>query len=757
MTRGGPGLESPMVSRHERGRGSRARVGALTGALLVAVPLCGWAQAEADPAAPLDRAVSLGEARLREGERQAADSAYRSALLEGWLLMGALHAAEGRLVEARVAFERASTSAVETERPQRSLALLHLQRAEAGEAVNILTRLVARNRGDISLRRLLAQALVAQGQAPQAMQALEEARAQAPEDLELAFTLASGYLKLKKVEAAERLFAEVAKGRPIPQTHVLIGRTYRDFGEFDRARAELMTALRLDPKVRRAHYYLGMIAVTSEGLGGLPKAIAEFRQELSQSPGDPLTSLRLGIALTVGKEYAEALPLLELAARSEPPQANAFHYLGRCQLALDRPAEAATTLRRALDLSQTPPINEFLLGTIHYQLAQALRGTGATQEAALHFSEAERTMAQRAETSRDQLARYLTDTPEPDTAVALAPLVEDSPLANVPPARRAELRARVTGALARAYLNLGVMQAQAERFARAADLFGQAAEVDPEFPQVQYSLGVARFNAGQFDQATGPLARALSASPADGALKRMLAMALLNTEGYAQAADLLKDDPERGRDPSLQYAYGLCLVRSGHAAEAQSIFSRLLDQHGDSPELSVVLGQAYAQQGDFESAIASLTRARQLKADVAEASATLGVIYLRQGRLAEAEEALRAEIASHPQDLKSQHNLATVLDLLGRADEAIPLLRSVLKAKPEFADGRYLLGKILLARGAVEEAVEHLAAAARLAPEEAGMHYQLAQAYRKLGRTELARQQLEIFRALKDKRRGGTS
>ena len=62
----------------------------------------------------------------------------------------------------------------------------------------------------------------------------------------------------------------------------------------------------------------------------------------------------------------------------------------------------------------------------------------------------------------------------------------------------------MSAALARAYLNLGVMQAQAERFARAAEMFEKAAAVDPDFPQVQSSLGVAYFNARQFDEGHRP-------------------------------------------------------------------------------------------------------------------------------------------------------------------------------------------------------------------------------------------------------------
>jgi tetratricopeptide (TPR) repeat protein len=700
--------------------------------------------------------MAAAESRLREGELQVADSEYRSALLEGWLLAGSLDAAEGRLAEAKEAFRHASTAAVETKRALRALALVQLKSGEAREAVDILTPLATRSPGDTACAGCSPRPWPRAASPSARFQELEEARSAAPADLELTFALATGYLKVKKPETAQRLFAEIVKARPIPQSHVLIGRTYRDFGEYDLARAELRKALAQDPRVRRAHYYLGTVGVMSEGPARLEDAIAEFRQELQLDPRDTLASLRLGIALMESRRPAEAVAPLELAVRAQPPEADAFHYLGRAQLALDQPAEAASSLRRALEIAQGGVPDPVQVGSIQYNLAMALRKAGKGDEAAVHFAAAEQASARIAESARERLTRYMRDSPDPETASTLA-LSLDLPLADLPAAERGGLRQRATTAIARVYLNLGVMQAQKERFARAAELFAEAARLDPAFPKVQYSLGVARFNAQQFEAATAPLALAATEDPADVALRRMLAMAWLNAGAFDRAAELLRDDPGRDDDPSLQYAYALSLVRGNRAAEAEPIFARLVARHGNTAELNVLLGQAHAQQGDYDSAIGSLQRALELKPDVAEANATLGVIYLKQGRLSEAEQALRAELKTRPADLAAGYNLATVLDREGRSDDALAILRGVLKAKPDYADARYLVGKVLLGQGSATEAAEHLEAAARLAPEDANVHYQLGQAYQKLGRTDAAREQFELFQKLKDKRRGGAS
>ena len=644
------------------------------------------------PAAPLERALAAAEDSLRAGDAPAAERRSRTALIEGWLLLARVEAASGRPADAEK----------------------HLR---------------------------------------EAARELERAVPPEPRDLELAFATGCEYLARKDVETAARLFAAVARERKGAQAHVLLGRAYRDFGAYGPARAELQAALQEDPRAVRAHYYLGTVAVKDKGLAALPEAIDEFEAELKIAPADPLASLELGVALVESQRAAEALPALETAARSRPDDARALAYLGRALLRLDRPADAAAQLERALQQATAQGANAPALLTIHLNLGQALARVGQAEKAAPHFAESQRLSVAGKAAERDQLARYMADSSDNDSSSAAGPQTPEA--AAVAALGSDDLRAlerAARGALAGTYLNLGVLKARAEQFAPAAEFLEQAAALDPAFPQVQSSLGVAYFNARLFDKATGPLSRAVAERPDDAALKRMLALAWLNLQEYGKAAELLAVDAGREADPSLQFAYGLSLVKSGRAAEAEGVFARLLARHGDSAEVSLMLGQAHAQQGDYDSAIQALKRALELKADVAEANATLGVIYLRQGRLPEAEQALRAELVHHPGDLQSMHNLAIVLESLQHPDEARGLLREVLKAKPELADARYLLGKILLAQGAATEAAAELEAAAKLNPDDPAVHYQLGQAYQKLGRTEAAQHQFELFREIKARR-----
>jgi tetratricopeptide (TPR) repeat protein len=467
------------------------------------------------------------------------------------------------------------------------------------------------------------------------------------------------------------------------------------------------------------------------------------------------------MALAEGRRWADALPALEAVVAAGPTRVDAFYYLGRCHLGLDRHREAAAAFERALELAADDPADERRLESIHYQLALALRRQGKEVDAARHFAAAERYSTALTEEAREDLARYLRDEPAPEAGMGPPPPIADSGLAGLPTAERRALRRQLETSLARCYLNLGVLAARSAwlpepaRFARAIPLLEEAAAIDAGFPGVQKALGVTRFNAGEFAAATAPLAAAAADDPEDADLRRTLALAWLNAGEYARAAELLVADARHSADPGLLYAYGMALVRSERPAEAEAVFARLLDEHADWPELQVLLGQAYAQQGDFPAAINALHRALELAPGVEDARATLASIYLRQGRLAEAEEELHAALGGDPEDVESRYLLATVLSLDRREDVAVDMLRSLLDEVPGHSDARYLLGKLLLAAGEAEAAAAQLEAAAGLAPAEANVRYQLGQAYQKLGRAELAREQFEAFRELKAKERGG--
>ena len=539
----------------------------------------------------LEGAMAEGERRLQAGDVRGAETRYRAALFEGWLLRGTLARIEQQRDAARAAYDKAAAFAIAPEQ-RRELGAAYVACGDGARAVDILQPLAKDLPGDVPLRRLLVRALAATGEAERAARELAALGAAAEADPETAFVVATEFLWLKRPDEAERFFARLRKARPLPQTRVIIGHAYRDAGEYDRARHELEGALVQEPKLRRAHYTLASVLLADASLGPerRARAIAEYREELKLAPDDAQTCDALGLELLDAGSADEALALFESAARGEP-RASYVAHVGRAQLALGRPAEAAAWLRRALELTRTQPVGDADREKIHYQLGLAARKVGAAAEAAENFAAARQLASRWNAPLRSGGEAEASAGPFVATA-----LTEESPLASLAPEGRGELRRRVSGALTRACFNLAVIQAQGEHFDDAATLLDEAAAIDPDFPNLHYSLGVARFKAGRFAAAVEPLARALAASPADPWLRRALALAALNSGGYARAAELLKDDPERAADPSLEFSYGLALAGCHRAGEARQLFERLRAQHGSTPELEAALRRLNEQR-----------------------------------------------------------------------------------------------------------------------------------------------------------------
>jgi tetratricopeptide (TPR) repeat protein len=709
-------------------------------------------QAEAaSQAPPGSEHIALAEKALRQGETQIAESEYKAAAAESAAMLGLLYMQEKDVANAKRAYELAVASVSHPEEYQITLGLFLMQSGEPEKAESTARAVLSVAPKNVKARQVAAEALSLQGKTEEAIQELTEAKGLAPDDIGLLYAIGTGYLRANKLPEAQKTFAEILKLRPIPETHVLLGRTYRDFSKFELAQQELQTALKSGKKLRRAHYYLGTISLLNAGIRNLDLAIQEFKSELEWYPDEDFVHLSLGMALVEQRNYAEAIPHLERGINGSS-QATTFQLLGKAYLNTGNPEQAKENLQKALTLLEAGKQDLQQISAVHYLLAQALKKVGDNQGAEEHFRLSQQTKSADVQETRETLKQYLAGETKLGQQTSLN-LLDLSGLEALTEAQRRQLKEAMLTNVARAESNLGVLRAQAQDFAHAADYFKNAADAIPDFPDVEYSLGLSYFNSQQFQQAIAPLQRAITSDAKRTAeIQRVLALCYLNTEQYSKAASLLAIDDGRREDVSLEYAYALALVRSNQIKEAEQEFAYLLSRHADSPELNVLIGQAHAQESDFDSAIPYFQKALQQKADVKEAHSALGIIYMRQGKLEDAERELRAELQLGPNPTV-EFQLANVLDLRQKTDEAKDLLEHVLKQKPDLADARYLLGKILLARGQAQQASENLEAAARISPEEPNVHYQLAQAYQKLGKSEEARQEFELFRKYKAEQR----
>ena len=83
--------------------------------------------------------------------------------------------------------------------------------------------------------------------------------------------------------------------------------SYGSFRYFERAQAAFEAALKMDPSVRRGHYYLGTVKLLAAGRDALEPAIGHFQRAQALAPEDPMTNLYLGTALLATRRFEAAI------------------------------------------------------------------------------------------------------------------------------------------------------------------------------------------------------------------------------------------------------------------------------------------------------------------------------------------------------------------------------------------------------------------------------------------------------------------
>jgi tetratricopeptide (TPR) repeat protein len=688
---------------------------------------------------PQSSLISAEEA-LRKKDYLLAESEYHFAAARALSALGNLASTQGQWDEALTAFSEASQNLSDPTEPLLGVATVYLQQEKPKQAELVLHELSVGSRNPRILQ-LMAVSYAAQNQFQEALQQISEARGSAPADPEIAYVEGVIAVQSGSVPKARQAFTNLLRLRPGAATHVLIGRTWRDYDRVPEAEQEFHEALRIDPHIPRANYYLGTMLLRRQG--GLDDAIVAFRRELEVAPEDYLTNLNAGVALLAGHQEQEAIPRLAKAAKLGR-NALPLYYLGQAQFQAGQMAGAADSLKRYLAAGDDAVAN---LGNAEYVLAQALRGLGKAEEAAPHFVRARELKEKYHVESQEQLEQYMAAgaaSQEKRVSGIWKVSADPLPASEVNAARR-----DLVDIVARSYFNLGVILSQRHRDRAAAATLYRAAKWEPGFPNVQASLGTARFQAGMYDLAIDPLRQAIALDANNRTIARLLALSCFHVRSYACAVEMLQQDPGVGQDANLQYALGVSLVNVGKAGLAAKVFSEMIRRSGGSAELYALLGDANAQQGDFDAALAEYQRAVQLNPNVLGANLAAALVLIRQGNLVEAEQHLRAELNSTPTEPRARYHLAYVYEREGKKDEAAQLLRELLKQTPAHPNARYLLGRILLDQGDAAGAVEQLEASMRLAPEEPRVHYQLGRAYQKLGRQDEAKKQFALFQQLK--------
>ena len=247
----------------------------------------------------------------------------------------------------------------------------------------------------------------------------------------------------------------------------------------------------------------------------------------------------------------------------------------------------------------------------------------------------------------------------------------------------------------RAHNNLGFLLLHEGRTAEAAEHFGTALRLYPDYADAHFNLGNAFLQTGRNAEAAGQFEETLRLHPdyADACVGLDVALTGLGrpAEAMAWLERAARLAPDR---PDIRFNLGRALMAEGRNTEAAAQFEEALRLFPDDAETRNNLGILLAESSRLDEARKQFAEAVRLKPDYARAHGNLGGVLAAEGELpaavAEYGEALRLD----PGLVEARANLGLALMRQGRPAEARMQLEKVLQSDPDYAPAREALRRL---------------------------------------------------------------
>jgi Tfp pilus assembly protein PilF len=476
----------------------------------------------------------------------------------------------------------------------------------------------------------------------------------------------------------------------------------------------------------------------SANAGDLAGAEVELRKAVQLAPNNSRFLADLGTVLAMEKKLEDSTSIFERALKLDQRDATVRRYLAANLWQLHRYREAKENLEIILKDHPDDKQSRLLLGMVAENMkdyATALRMLASVPAE-----------VQKQPESIAALARsyYHFDQKEKARSM-LAILVTHS----------AEAKGVLLGAQ---------IADEAGDYSTAEKLLTSIESNFPDRATLGYRLALVQYHERQFEQGQQTLLNLIAAGYRTGQILNLLGWCYQKQNESEKAVQALEEAVNLAPSEDSNYLDLVqILALRGPLSAALDAAKRASAALPDSPRIFLTRGSIELKMSQFTDAVASYTRAVQLDPAVADGLLGLAEAEYAAGMKKGARAGFESGMNKFPRDARFKMQFALMLlkeaETGDSADtaRAEQLLRSALVFDHSLPEAHHQLGDLALKRGHAAEALEEFKQAANLDPKSARACYALARVYRRLGRTEEASQQMELYRKLKEAETGPTS
>jgi tetratricopeptide (TPR) repeat protein len=273
------------------------------------------------------------------------------------------------------------------------------------------------------------------------------------------------------------------------------------------------------------------------------------------------------------------------------------------------------------------------------------------------------------------------------------------------------------------------------QYSAAENEYRQAIQINPEFADAQYRLGLVQMQEGYPTAARQSLARAVELDPKnlDARLRlgELQVSATEYTDARQQAEAVLEMDRKNAGAHRLLGQVALHQMQY-IAAETELKQAISFDPH--DPQTYEVLGLAQLLDAEYGAAEKSFQTAVDIKPDDPQTYINLGNFYRGQNRADRAEEVLRQGITRAQKAVELPVALATLYAETNRLPEAKRVLAQLEADNSRYPDGRRAVANFYLGSGDPGAALDRFRELVNKNEEDAAAAKKVAECYLQLGR-----------------------
>jgi len=385
-------------------------------------------------------------------------------------------------------------------------------------------------------------------------------------------------------------------------------------------------------------------AMAAEDSGDLDRAESLLLGLRAKYPGIFAVDESLGLLYVARKNIAQALPLLEAAAREEPASDVAHANLGAAYFRLHRNQEALRELQRAAQLNPKNAETQQALGRLWMEAHKPARAAEAFA-AALELKPGDsdlllaRAQALEEAGKTSQAKDLVSSLPGVDQSAAAQSLlgdIEEKSGAYREAAQHYSRAVEIDPSEANTWM-LGVEFLRHWTFDAAIREFKAAAAKFPQRTRMRLGLGVAYFGNGNYAKSVPVFADLLDADAGNALYAELLGMACtkLTQEDKPRCGALVSyAESHPGNAKASTYAAAM-LVHEGVTDEEMHLARKLLQTAITAdPKLSEAryqMGMLQQIQGDWAGSVPNLQGAVVLRPNFANAHYRLGLAYSHTG------------------------------------------------------------------------------------------------------------------------------